>query len=327
VVSQHGLPEEIVSDRDKLFTSKFWTSLMNQMGVNHKMSTAFHPQTDGQTERLNQTLEQYLRAYVNHEQDNWVELLPLAQFAHNSAKNETTATSPFFANYGYEPTAYRQPRKDDVNAQESIVLASRLKDLQQQLSRDIEFSNNRTAKYSDKKRSTEPSLEKGDKVYLLRKNIKTKRPSTKLDFKKLGPFEILEKIGPVNFKLRLPQGSRLHPVFHVSLLEPAKGDTPVATHEELQPENDPDVYEVEGLRDARENKKGQWEYLVKWKGYSREENTWEPTANLNCPDLVQQYWRDHSARPRTKENPNQQPDLPGRRKTGKHRGQAPATTP
>ena len=101
IIANHGLLEEIISDRDKLFTSKFWRSLMALLGANHKLSTAFHPQTDGQTERLNQTLEQYLRSYVNHQQDNWVQILPIAQFAYNSAMIEATKVSPFFANYGY----------------------------------------------------------------------------------------------------------------------------------------------------------------------------------------------------------------------------------
>ena len=282
VVSQHGLPDEIISDRDKLFTSKFWKSLMAQLGANHKLSTAFHPQTDGQTERLNQTLEQYLRCYVNNQQDNWVELLPMAQFAYNSARSESTGTSPFFANHGYEPEAYRQPRKDEIKAQQALLLVDKLQGLHRQLATDIEFNSQKSAAYANKKRSMGPPLERGDKVYLLRKHIKTKRPSTKLDFKKLGPFEILEKIGPVNYKLRLPANSRLHPIFHVSLLEPAKGETPVAMKTELQPENDPDVYEVEEILDTRTTTRGQQEYLIKWKGYSHTENSWEPTGNLNC---------------------------------------------
>ena len=95
----------------------------------------------------------------------------------------------------------------------------------------------------------EPAFKEGDKVYLLRKHIKTKRPSTKLDFKKLGPFKILEKVSLVNYRLQLPKESRLHPVFHISLLEPAKGNTPLATNAELQPENELDVYEVEEILD------------------------------------------------------------------------------
>ena len=294
VVSQHGLPEEIISDRDRKFISKFWTSLMSQMGVDHKMSTSFHPQTDGQTERLNQTLEQYLRSYVNEQQNNWVELLPLAQFALNSAKSQATGTSPFFANYGYEPEPYRQPRKDEIRAQQALILVDKLKQLHRHLATNIEFGNQKTAEYANKKRSMEPSLKKGDKVYLLRKNIKTKRPSTKLDFKKLGPFQVLEKTGPVNYRLQLPKNSRLHPVFHVSLLEPAKGTTPVAMQTELQPLEDTEEYEVERILDMRNTTSGQQEYLIKWKNYDESENSWEPTKNLNCDYLVKQF---HQHRP------------------------------
>lgn len=289
VTSQHGLPLEIISDRDKLFTSKFWKSLMAQLGVNHKLSTAFHPQTDGQTERLNQTLEEYLRSYVNNKQTNWVELLPLAQLTYNGAKNETTGSSPFYANYGYEVEPYHQPRKDDTRAALAITLVAQLKELHAQLAKDIAFKALRVAKYADKKRSTEPSFQEGDRVYLHRKHVKTKRPSNKLDFKKLGPFRIVEKIGPVNYRLQLPETSRLHPVFHVSLLEPAKGDTPVVERAELQPENDPDIYEVERIEDARTTTKGQQEYLIKWKGYPHSENTWEPKKHLQCPELLKEF--------------------------------------
>ncbi|KAK6216140.1 reverse transcriptase domain protein, partial [Colletotrichum tabaci] len=111
IISNHGLPKEIVSDRDKLFTSKFWKSLISQLGADHKLSTSFHPQTDGQTERINQILEQYLRCYVNYDQDNWVALLPTAQFAYNSAVGESTLHSPFYLNYGFEPTAHGEPRE------------------------------------------------------------------------------------------------------------------------------------------------------------------------------------------------------------------------
>lgn len=295
IVAQHGLPEEIITDRDKLFTSKFWTTLMAQMGAHHKLSTAFHPQTDGITERLNQTLEQYLRCYVNQQQDNWVELLPMAQFAYNSARNETTGMTPFYANYGYEPTAYRQPRKKVANAEEALMLAKNMTALHMQLAKDIQFRNQRMIKYANKKRITGPSLQKGDKVYLLRKNIKTKRPSNKLDFKKLGPFEILEKIGDVNFKLRLPVTSRLHPVFHVSLLEPAPDGVPDSM-EEVQPENELQEYEVEEILDTRTTTGNQQEYLIKWKNFEHEENTWEPTENLNCPGLLEEFLRRHPSR-------------------------------
>ena len=126
----------------------------------------------------------------------------------------------------------------------------------------------------------------------LRKHIKTTRPSSKLDWKKLGPYRIIAKVSNVNYKLELPKGSRLHPVFHVSLLEPAHTSATVETETEIQPEFEPDVYEVEKILDKR-SVNGQTEYLVKWKDYDEAESSWEPTKNLDCPDLVQQFHRRH----------------------------------
>jgi hypothetical protein len=291
IIANHGLPEEIISDRDKLFTSKFWRTLMALLGANHKLSTAFHPQTDGPTERLNQTLEQYLRSYVNHQQDNWVQILPVAQFAYNSAMSETTKTSPFFANYGYQPEAYRQPRQDEARAEQAMIAVEQIKAFHDQLTTDIQFLNERSAVYANRKRSMEPAFKEGDKVYLLRKHIKTTRPSTKLDFKKLGPFRILKKVSSVNYRLQLPKNSRLHPVFHVSLLEPAKGGTPLATSTEIQPEHELGVYQVEKILDRRTVNK-QEQFLIKWEGYEPTDNSWEPTRNISR-ELVQEWKLRH----------------------------------
>lgn len=103
VICNHRLPDEWITDRGTWMTSKFWQALIAQLGINHKLSTAYHPQTDRQTKRLNQTLENYLRSYVNYQQDNWVQLLPMAQFAYNSSESEGIRSSPFYANYGFEP--------------------------------------------------------------------------------------------------------------------------------------------------------------------------------------------------------------------------------
>ena len=105
----HGLPTDIVSDRDTKITSHFWQVLMDLLGIKTKLSTAFHPETDGQTERVNQTIEQYLRHYCSWKQDDWDELLPMAEFAYNSAKSETTGISPFEANYGMLPKQSWEP--------------------------------------------------------------------------------------------------------------------------------------------------------------------------------------------------------------------------
>ena len=103
VFKLHGFPETIISDRGSVFTSKFWSRLLELCGVKRKLSTSYHPQIDGQTERINQILEQYLRAYCDYQQDNWCPLLSMAEFAYNNAIQASSKQTPFFANYGYHP--------------------------------------------------------------------------------------------------------------------------------------------------------------------------------------------------------------------------------
>ena len=100
----HGLPESIISDRGSLFVSHFWKELTTMLQVNHQSSTAYHPQTDGLTERTNQTLKTYLRAYCSYQQDDWVDYLPVAEFTFNNAENASTKQTPFFANFAYHPS-------------------------------------------------------------------------------------------------------------------------------------------------------------------------------------------------------------------------------
>jgi len=298
VVAQHGMPRELVTDRGSVFTSNFWSALMQQFGVKHKLSTSYHPQTDGQTERMNQTLEQYLRCYVNSQQDNWVRLLPMAQYAYNSTPVESTQVSPFEMTYGLGPSDVHQ--RDAYEGNPAAV--SRIKELQnlhQGLRMDLMFYRFNMARYANKKRIEGPILKKGDKVYLLRRNIKSDKPSKKLDAVKLGPFEIEEKKGPVTFKLRLPKAMRVHPVFHISLLEPAAPDAALQTEAPpLDPEVQEPTYHVDKILDDRcEN--GQQEYLVKWKGYSDTETTWEPLEHFNSKAPVQRYHRQRSRRKET----------------------------
>ena len=103
IIRLHGIPADIISDRDTLFTSQVWKQITEDLHIQRKLSTAFHPQTDGMTERTNATLEQYLRAYINYQQDNWTTYLPLAEFAYNNGYQETIKTTPFFATYGQNP--------------------------------------------------------------------------------------------------------------------------------------------------------------------------------------------------------------------------------
>ena len=130
VVRHHGLPDSIVTDRGSLFTSKFWSSLCYFLGIKRRLSTAFHPQTDGQTERQNSTIEAYLRAFVNFEQNDWARLLPMVEFTYNNAKNASTSYTLFELNYGYHP---RVSFKEDTDlcsqSKTAEELSSKLKEL------------------------------------------------------------------------------------------------------------------------------------------------------------------------------------------------------
>jgi hypothetical protein len=154
--------------------------------------------------------------------------------------------------------------------------------------------NEKMTRQANKKRIAGPTFKEGDKVFLLRKNIKTKRPSRKLDHVRIGPFEIEKQVGPVNFKLRLPKKMRIHPVFHVSLLEPAPHDALLETDIEVEPEQD---FEVEEILDKKKIN-GQWKYLVKWEGYPPEDRTWEPVSHLkNAKEAVAQFHSRYPNRP------------------------------
>jgi hypothetical protein len=220
----------------------------------------------------------------------------MAQFAYNSADTSTTKMSPFYANYMHEPEAYREPISG-TEAQTATEKATKIRKLHKELRQELLFVQERMTTYANKKRLKGPTLEEGDKVYLLRKNIKTKRPSDKLDYKKMGPFRITEKLSEVNFRLSLPK-TRRHAVFHISLLEPAPANARLATQIEL--ENNEEEWEVEEIKNHRiyDN---DTEYLIKWKGYDNSENTWEPIENLTgCKQLLEEYQARNSATTETR---------------------------
>ena len=130
VVRHHGLPDSIVTDRGSLFTSKFWSSLCYFLGIKRKLSIAFYSQTDGQTERKNSTMEAYLRAFVNFEQNNWARLLSMAEFTYNNTKNASTGYTPFELNCGYHPrVSYKEDHDPRSKSRTAEELSSELREL------------------------------------------------------------------------------------------------------------------------------------------------------------------------------------------------------
>ena len=250
---------------------------------------------------MNQDVEQYLRLYVNYRQDDWADWLALAEFTINNRQQSATGYSPFLINYGRHPRASFTP--DAVPNVESVSeFVTRMKELYRVARLSLEHAAETMKGHYDKKHKSPPSLKVGDKVWLDGSDLRTLRPSKKLDVKRLGPFKITKQISPVNFQLKLPFKWRLHTsTFHVSKLRLALED-PVL-HPQSQP-SPPDLvdnhleYEVHKILDTRLTSKG-LQYLVAWKGYGPEENTWEPLSNLtHAQDLVSEFHLAHPQAPR-----------------------------
>ena len=144
----HGLPDEIISDRDTKWTGEFWQGICKLLNIKRKLSTAFHPQTDGQTKRVNQTLETYLRTFINYDQDDWFQMLPLAEFAYNNSYTTATKTTPFYANYGFHPkTMY--PTDSNTKNPASKYYGHWLKAIHQKTAETLEETKGRMGKYYD----------------------------------------------------------------------------------------------------------------------------------------------------------------------------------
>jgi transposase InsO family protein len=217
VFTKNGTPSDIILDRGKHFTSRFWTSLCELLGIKRNLSTAYHPQTAGQIEQVNQILEQYLHVYINYQQDDWVNLL--AEFAYNNTSHSATQVTPFFVNKGFHPKL--EVSLTSVALEDAYRQSADLKGLHQYLRDQIKKSITQYTLATTSCCILTPEFEIGDNVWLDSQHICTKRPSKKLDHRRLGPNLITAKILHA-FRLGLPlELQQIHPVFHVSLLEPA----------------------------------------------------------------------------------------------------------
>uniref|UniRef100_A0A8C5PTG3 Uncharacterized protein n=1 Tax=Leptobrachium leishanense TaxID=445787 RepID=A0A8C5PTG3_9ANUR len=296
----HGLPSTIISDRGSQFTSLFWKSFCKTLHMQQSLSTAYHPQTNGQTERTNGTLEQYLRCFTSHLQDDWADLLPIAEFAYNNQIHRSIKCSPFFANYGQHPVMFP-----------GSPLVSHIPSLDQRMAyihdgfkqvRAALLSAQRSYKrYADRRRVPAPLYKIGDLVWLSSKHVTLNCPSRKLGPRFLGPFPIDRVVSSSAVRLRLPVEYKVHPVFHVSLLHPSNPDPfPGRTPSRPGPvvAVSEDEYEVQEILDSRFRRR-RLEYLVHWTGYGPEEDSWVSAADVHAPDLVEAFHVAHPTRPRS----------------------------
>jgi len=283
----HGLPNNILSDRGTQFTSKFWTAVCKGLNIELKFSSPFHHQTNGLTERVNSVIEQYLRCYTNLKGSNWNDFLYLAEFSYNNAIQESTKHSPFFSNYGFNPR-HSPEVPTDIEVPRAEELVNNLAELTKELKENIKSAIEKQEKFANKNRMEPPEFKKNDKVWI-NSSLIIKNGNKKLKPRKLGPFKILSKVSPVSYKLELPKNIKIHPVIHVSELEPYYEDN-YGRNQKPPPiiVNNEEEYEVEQILDKR-TRYGKTQYLIKWKGYPLSEASWEPEEYLNCPELLKEF--------------------------------------
>jgi hypothetical protein len=232
-----------------------------------------------------------------------VDLLPIAKFAYNNTFQESIHQTPFFTNYGYHP------RFDSLNL--SLVensaaqdLSTRLLEIHKDMKARLVEAQERHKRNVDKSRKQNPNISVGDKVWLLRRNLKTHRPSNKLDYRHLGPFCVSKQVNEVAYRLDLPSSMKIHPVFHVSLLEPYKESTIPGRLPAPPPPieiNGEKEFEVSKIIDSRINRR-RLEYLVHWQGYDISKRTWEPAVNLtNAPKMINKFHRQYPTKPSAKD--------------------------
>jgi hypothetical protein len=281
IVRLHGIPMSIVSDRDPIFMSNFWKELFKMQGTKLKMSTAYHPEIDGQTEVLNRCLETYLRCFIADQPKTWVTWVHWAEYWFNTTFHTATEKTPFEVVYGRQPPVLTRwvlgETKVEAMQRELLDRDEALRQLKSQLLR----AQDRMKAQADKKR-VDRSFVCGEWVFVKlrahRQQSVVTRINAKLAARYYGPYPIVEKIGVVAYRLKLPEGSRVHPVFHVSLLREAVGRY---QEEEELPDllgEHNDLFEPETVLATRKVKQQGEEVkqvLVHWKGKTAEEATWE----------------------------------------------------
>jgi transposase InsO family protein len=284
VFRYHGLPDTIVSDRDPKFTSQFWQALQKDLGVKLLMSTAAHPQTDGQSEATVKIIQKMLRPFTIQGMD-WEELLPSLEFAYNNTVQSTTKQTPFFLNYGIHPTGPTRADTSNIPATEHFVnYILRLHEAARDAIQDAQLVQKR---YSERYRSPAPRFKVGDWALLRRKKDALEKLGVIAD----GPFKVT-RVGKNTVTLDFPKNSKAHPTVNISRAMYYFGDhlrkisdVPIDAAEPL--------YAVDKILAKETREHGKDYYLIHWKNYPSEDDSWEPAENLT-PDLVTAWTNLHA---------------------------------
>ncbi|QRV80898.1 Retrotransposable element Tf2 protein [Ceratobasidium sp. AG-Ba] len=267
----HGTPKTTVSDRGPTFNSQFLRALYKGLKIEPRFSTAYHPETDGISERTNQWVEGFLRTFCNYRQDDWTKWLPIAEFCHNNHVNSATGQTAFETVYGTTPRwNMLKGDQEERDTPAAYSMKEKMKRIWDEAKASMEL--HRTLEKPSKE------LKVGDKVWLLLTNLSSKRPTKKLDNRKGGPFTITEKISSHAYRLDLPKTIRVHNVFHINLLSPVTEDKDFHRKQVKPPpiitEEGEEEYEVDHVVNS-EWRNGRLYYQIRWKGYDPIEDTME----------------------------------------------------
>ena len=308
VVRHHGMPERIISDRDPRFTAHFWRAFWSSLGSTLDMGAAYHPESDGQTENANKTLEIMLRSVIDFTQDDWDDHLPAAELAFNNSKNATTGFTPFYLVYGREARMpidiALAPLTKAADNPAAAEATARWRAALQHASENTTQQQRRQKTYADRVRR-DVRFAVGDRVLLSTEHLKLigeRRRTRKLTERFIGPYRVKRVVNANAYELELPASLKIHPVINIGHLKEyhdgvrAFPDRPVRLtrpEPEALDDNGAPEWLVDRLLDHRKVKRGTRhidQYLVEWKGYPISEATWEPIENLTgSMDLVQDF--------------------------------------
>ncbi|KAG1953664.1 retrotransposable element [Pimephales promelas] len=290
----HGLPTDVVSDRGPQFVSKFWREFCKLLGATVSLSSGFHPQSNGQTERANQDLERTLRCLVSKNPSSWIQQLSMVEYAHNTLPVSSTGLSPFECSVSYQPPIFPS-LESEVAVPSAHAFVQRCRHTWTRARETLLQVGARTKVKADRHRRRPPVYVVGSKVWLSTKDIPLRSISNKLAPKFIGPFAVTRIISPVTVRLNLPPVyRRIHPVFHVSKIKPVfyariNPPVPVPPPPPRLVDGEPS-YSVNRVLDSRRRGRG-FQYLVDWEGYGPEERSWVPARDILDHSLIDDYNR------------------------------------
>lgn len=293
-----GLPLDVVSDRGPQFTSQFWKAFCKLIGAKVSLSSGYHPQSNGQTERINQDLETTLRCLASSNPSSWSRYVMWAEYAHNTLCCSSTGLSPFECQFGFQPPLFPS-QEPEVAVPSAQRFVRRCRRVWRKVRSALQKSSRQYSRQANRRRRPAPSLRPGQRVWLSARDLPLRVESRKLAPRFVGPFKVVRKVNPVAYRLQLPRTMRINPTFHVSRLRP------VVTSLLAPPIKDPPApriidggpaYTVRRLLDSRRVGRG-IQYLADWEGYGPEERSWVPARNILDGELIAEFHRTHPDRP------------------------------